>query len=63
MLHINSWVQPLLNLTYLDIYGADLVEDKEVAFQVEGITRRVERELGKANTSQVLIGLLEMISK
>jgi hypothetical protein len=39
------------------------VEDKEVAFQMEGITRKVERELGKANTSQVLIGLLEMISK
>ena len=53
----------MLNRAYLDIYGADLLEDKEVAYQIEGITRRVEKELAKANTSQILIGLLEMISK
>ena len=63
MLRINFWVLSLLSFTYLDLYGSDLVEDKEVAYQMEGITRRVERELEKANTSQVLIGLLEMISR
>jgi hypothetical protein len=52
-----------LSFAYLDLYGAELVEDKEVAYQMEGITRRVGRELEKANASQVLIGLLEMISR
>ena len=47
----------------LDIYGADLLEDKQVAFVLEGITRKVEREINKANTSQILIGLLEMIAR
>jgi hypothetical protein len=51
-----------LTLLTEEIYGADLLEDKEVAFVVEGITRKVEREIGKANTSQTLIGLLDMIA-
>jgi len=46
-----------------DIYGADLLEDKDVAYLVEGITRKVEKEIEKADTSQALIGLLEMFAK
>ena len=44
-----------------EIYGADLLEDQSVAFVVEGITRKVEREIGKANKSETLIGLLDMV--
>jgi len=50
----------LLMLT-AEIYGADLLEDQSVAFVVEGITRKVEREIGKAEKSETLIGLLDMI--
>jgi hypothetical protein len=45
-----------------DIYGADLVEDKAVAYIIEGITRKVEKEIQKASSSQALIGLLEMFA-
>jgi hypothetical protein len=47
----------------VDIYGADLLEDKDIAYVVEGITRKVAREVDKANTSQILIGLLDMIAR
>ena len=50
----------LLILT-VEIYGADLLEDQSVAFVVEGITRKVEREIGKAEKSETLIGLLDMV--
>jgi hypothetical protein len=50
----------LLMLT-VEIYGAELLEDQRVAFVVEGITRKVEREIGKAEKSETLIGLLDMI--
>jgi len=46
----------------IEIYGADLLEDQNIAFLVEGFTRKVEREIGKADKSQTLIGLLEMIA-
>jgi len=54
----------IIDLTYqiLDIYGADLVEDKEVAYVIEGITRKIRKEIDQANTSQILIGLLSMAS-
>jgi hypothetical protein len=53
----------VLYTTYLDIYGADLLEDQETAYIVEGITRKIEREINQASTSQTLIGLLDMIAK
>jgi hypothetical protein len=46
----------------LDIYGADLVDDEDVGFLVEGITRRVGREVEEAGGAYNLVGLLEMIS-
>ena len=45
----------------VEIYGADLLEDQSVAFVVEGITRKVEREIGKAEKSETLIGFIDMI--
>jgi len=47
----------------LEIYGADLLEDGDVAYVVEGITRKIEKEIQQADTSQSLIGLLEMIAQ
>jgi hypothetical protein len=46
-----------------DIYGAELLEDKDVAYLIEGITQKVEKEIEKADTSQALIGLLEMFAR
>ena len=40
-----------------------MTEDKDVAWVLEGISRKVTREIEKANTSQILIGLLDMIAK
>jgi hypothetical protein len=51
-----------LALLIQDIYGADLLEDQNVAYVLEGITRKVVKEVGKANASQTLIGLLDMIA-
>ena len=45
-----------------DIYGADLIEDPDVSYVLEGIRRKVEKEVEKADKSQAVIGLLEMIS-
>jgi U3 small nucleolar RNA-associated protein 15 len=55
----------IIDVTYqiLDIYGADLIEDPNVAYVLEGIRRKVEKEVDKADKSQAVIGLLEMISK
>lgn len=47
----------------LDIYGADLLEDRDIAYVIEGITRKVGKEIQQADTSQTLIGLLEMIAQ
>ena len=47
----------------IDIYGADLLEDRNVAYVLEGITRKVNREINKASTSQSLIGILDMIAR
>jgi hypothetical protein len=52
-----------LYATYLDIYGADLLDDQDTAYVVEGITRKMEKEINQASTSQTLIGLLDMIAK
>jgi len=54
----------IIDLLYhiLDIYGADLVQDKAVAYIMEGITQKVEKEIQKAGASQALIGLLEMFA-
>jgi len=75
MLPILKWMQQhlsdprytsiIIDVTYqiLDIYGADLIEDPNVAYVLEGIRRKVEKEVDKADKSQAVIGLLEMISK
>jgi U3 small nucleolar RNA-associated protein 15 len=47
----------------LETYGADLLEDGKIAYVVEGITRRIQREIEQAEKSQHLIGLLEMITQ
>jgi len=54
-------LQSFLLMLTVEIYGADLLEDQRVAFVVEGITRKVEREIGKAEKSETLIGVLDMI--
>ena len=45
-----------------DIYGADLLEDQNVAYLVEGIARKVGGGVDQANISRTLIGMLEMIA-
>jgi hypothetical protein len=45
-----------------DNYGADLLEDQNVAYVVEGITRKVGGGVEQAKTSRTLIGMLEMIA-
>jgi hypothetical protein len=55
-------LQSSMFMLTVELYGADLLEDQNVAFVVEGITRKVEREIGKADTSETLIGLLDMIA-
>jgi hypothetical protein len=47
----------------IDIYGADLVEHRKVAYLLEGITRKVTTEINKASVSQRLIGILDMIAR
>jgi hypothetical protein len=46
-----------------DIYGADLLGDRDTAFVLEGITRKVEKEMDQAKTSETLIGILDMIAR
>jgi hypothetical protein len=46
-----------------DIYGADLLDDEDVAYIVESITRKVNRGIEQVNRSKTLIGVLDMIAK
>jgi U3 small nucleolar RNA-associated protein 15 len=74
LLPILQWMQKMVNdprytsiivdvmYEILDIYGADLLEDKDVAYVAEGITRKIEKEIQQADISQRLIGLLDMIA-
>src|SRR5271154_25469 len=47
-------LRSFLSILMVEIYGADLLEDQRIAFVVEGITRKVEREIGKAEKSETL---------
>jgi hypothetical protein len=46
-----------------DIYGADLLDDRDVAYIVEGITRKVTKGIEQVNRSKTLVGVLDMIAK
>ena len=65
--HINDprFTAIIIDLMYeiLDIYGADLLEDEDVGYQVEGIRRKVRKEIDQAGTAQTLIGLLDMVAQ
>jgi U3 small nucleolar RNA-associated protein 15 len=56
-------MQLLVIMLIPDIYGGDLLEDQNVAYLVEGITRKVTRGIEQVNQSKTLIGVLDMIAK